>query len=923
MIAIYDKNNVLIREIEPNDSSSRNMEIMGANEITLQFSLTEYVDFPLMSWFVYRDEKYYLYAPFMWVENSRQNWDYTLIMGSSQYMLGKIKVRSLTDIPKRLKFSLHAKPDLFLKLIVDSMNASDSGWTYSTEMVAAEAKTIDFNCENCSEALKKIADTFETEWEVVAKEIRLRRVEKSKEWPIELAYGKGKGFLPGVGRDNYDSSTAISRLYVQGGDRNIDRTKYAGRDVLCLPANTTITHDGRTYKTDSEGLYLERIDQINDDISEGTLDLSNIYPMREGTVSSVITVDDEKCLYDIIDNSIPNDLDYNDYLIPEEKPTVVFQTGLLAGMEFEIDRYIHAERRFLLVPVNNLPKAPLVPQAGDKYAVFNVMLPTTYVTDAENKMLAEAAAYMHENEDPRYTFRGTLDSIYARNHWDALVGNIYPGYFVYFTNELALSEPMLIRITGIKEPLFRPYKSQITLSNVAQSNAFASKMADIKKQEVTEDRKDKDVLNFTKRRFRDAQETIKMLEKAMLEGFTESISPLTIQTMSLLVGSENLQFRFVNSPTDPTPKPHNVSFDQSTKTLTCPAGTIQHMTLGTTTISPSHAGNDYYFWNLPVMNRTGMDAEKGYYLYAKVSRSKTNQTGEFVLLENAVNMYADDNYYYLLMGILSSEFEDNRSFVSMYGFSEILPGRIVTDKIVSADGKTYFALDESKIGGNINFEDGLVSGDIGIGNNTGINAGMNGEGNANTDVRLWAGAPKENKTTAPFRVLHDGKLFATDADISGKISSGNGKNLLDSDGSGQLADGNVAWDAGGNVVMTGKLESNTSGQRVIIDPSSSNKISLVNSNNQIVGRFVFFELDSFEATRVILDRYDSNGMIYYETVVKPDGITISGPQDATAYIAMSLTQNKCNVRFIGLPTSSFNLQPGQLYINGNQLMIAT
>ena len=42
-----------------------------------------------------------------------------------------------------------------------------------------------------------------------------------------------------------------------------------------------------------------------------------------------------------------------------------------------------------------------------------------------------------------------------------------------------------------------------------------------------------------------------MLEDALLDNFTNSINPIAIQTMQMLVGDESLQFRFVNSKTNP------------------------------------------------------------------------------------------------------------------------------------------------------------------------------------------------------------------------------------------------------------------------------------------------------------------------------------------------------------------------------------
>ena len=88
-------------------------------------------------------------------------------------------------------------------------------------------------------------------------------------------------------------------------------------------------------------------------------------------------------------------------------------------------------------------------------------------------------------------------------------------------------------------------------------------------------------------------------------------------------------------------------------------------------------------------------------MYARVS--KTDESGEFLLSESAIKINESAGYYHLLTGILNSEHAGERSFVTLYGFTEILPGRITTDKIESADGKTYFDLLNGIIGGKISF----------------------------------------------------------------------------------------------------------------------------------------------------------------------------------------------------------------------------
>ena len=171
--------------------------------------------------------------------------------------------------------------------------------------------------------------------------------------------------------------------------------------------------------------------------------------------------------------------------------------------------------------------------------------------------------------------------------------------------------------------------------------------------------------------------------------------------MQLIVGDESLQFRFVNNKTTPSTVPHEVLYDSEMAVLTADAGIIQHMTLGITKISPSHSVDEYSFWDMAEYVSPPLDPEKSYYLYAKCSAS--TESGSFLLSESAIKMDDVAGYHHFLMGIVNSEYQGERSVVMLYGFTEILPGRITTDKIASTDGKTYFDLANGKIVGNIRF----------------------------------------------------------------------------------------------------------------------------------------------------------------------------------------------------------------------------
>ena len=719
---IFNASGVEILDAIVEDNSYRYRAIMGEHSLTLYYSLPEHVEIPIGSYCDFQGERFTLKRPENIKKHHTRDFAYTLILDSGKSKVAQYKFR---DTEGRLKFSLTAKPIDHLRMVVDNMNRRESGWAVGTCIDAVE-KTISYNHASCLDVLGQLSSEFETEYEVVGKVISLRKVEYNKEAPLALSYGKGNGFKSGVGRVNDGDKPPVGILFVQGGDKNIDFSKHGSRDLL-LPIEQSFVYDGKEYITDKDGLSLSRKNNQNPS-NEGSLDLSHIYPSRTGTVSSVTVVDEAGSLYDFTDSSIPEELDFSELQIEGETLTVVFQSGILAGREFEVSKYVHKEesdeegdeegdveiidtRRFELAPAEidgvTMPNSTFKPKIGDMYAVFGMMMPGSYICNnatqsgASWDMFKEAARYLSENEDFKFTFTGELDGIWSKKDWLRIGGKIKLGGYVQFTDTQFQPDGILIRITGIKDYINKPYSPIIELATSISGPSIKTDIDKIKPNEQEVEEYHKDSIRFTKRRFRDALETITMLEESLLD-FSGSINPITVRAMQLLVGDESLQFRFVTSKTAPSNKIHQITMDNETKTLTVDAGIIQHLTLGIKNISNEHKASDYKYWDLAqYVSPPLIESDKRYYLYARVS--KTDESGEFLLSENAIKIDESAGYYHLLTGILNSEHGGERSFVTLYGFTEILPGRITTDKIVSADGKTYIDLVNSIIGGKIRF----------------------------------------------------------------------------------------------------------------------------------------------------------------------------------------------------------------------------
>lgn len=687
-------------DVLPTDESYRYRSIMGEHTLNLYFALPTYTEIPTGAWCEFQGERYTLNQPAKVVKHNSRHFEYTLTMDSEGANLKNYKFRNPND--KTLKFPFTASPHYHIQILVDCLNMIDSGWQVGTTIEANE-KLISYNHNNCLEALDMIAKAFETEYEIIGKTIHLHKVEYFKDNPLPLQYGKGKGFKTGVSRTTEQSR--ITRLYVQGGERNIDRSKYGNKELL-LPKSQEYVYEGVTFVSDDKGLSIAiKNAQNNGFINEQSLDLSHIYPSRKGTISAVFEVDHDKHFYDFADTTIPEALNFSDLQIKGEKMVIYFESGMLSGREFEVSKYDHAQKRFQLVPKEEdgttMPNDIFKPAIGDQYSVYNMHLPAAYICDNDTKtgasweMMKEACKYLYENKADLFTFTGDLDGIWAKKHWANVGGRLKMGAYIHFSDNEFQRTPVAIRIVGLKEYVNNPYSPQIELSNKVQGQSFSSEIRKLQNQEVYFGELNKKAISETKRSWRNALETIKQVEEAFPE-YTKSIIPATVQTMMALVGNKAGQFAFVANKTNPITVPHTLYFDRNNKQINVGSGWIKHYTLGTTDIKPSHSAADYKYWYVsPFVSGRLDDKAKSYYLYIKAN--KVIETAEFVLSETKISMEQEAGYYHFLYATVNSEYDGERGIAQFNGFTEITGGQMVTNRIASGNGQQFIALYDDRI----------------------------------------------------------------------------------------------------------------------------------------------------------------------------------------------------------------------------------
>lgn len=697
---IYKSNGTLLMDVIPDDNSYRLRSIMANDSVTLQFVSTEAEKIPIGSYIDYMGGRYTLYKPVKVTKVSTRSYSYIANFTGVIDLLKKYMYKFLSSIPFELKFTLTAKPIVFLQLLVDNLNLHDSGWSVGSCVDMTEI-VLSFNHNSCYDVLNTLADKCKTEWSFEEKKLSLCKLEKFKEDPLLLTYGLGNGLKPGIQKQPAKDVLPPTVLYVQGGDRNISFSKY-GSKYLKLPISQELTYNGRKYVTDKDGMFITRSDRPLADVVEASFDGSEYYPKRIGTVSKVETsVVDGQTVYDIIDSSIPASLDFGGFVMDAETMTIIFQTGALTGKEFDV-QYVHVDRRFKIVSQNSddmlIPGTiPFIPAVGDTYAVFHINLPNDYICNnttqsgASWDMFREAARVLYESEDIEYSFKGSLDGLLTKKNWLSIGGKIVPGGYIQFTDKDIQEEPILIRIRSVKDYLTRPFSPEVELSNKTIAPSVNSEFDRIDQNEVNNENKHKEAQSFTLRRWRDAIAMQGMLEKAFKDyGKGQAMSWL--RTMSVLVGHESLQFRFVDRiATEADLSVHEIdhtfNYDQAKKVFSTPSGIIQHMTIDIDSLAPSHKATEYRYWSVAAYTSPYLDDTEAMYLYIRCSRS--DRTGSFLLSKEPHDL-EEGNYYYFLCGGLTDEIDGQRSFATLYGFSEIGPGWMRLNKIINIDGTQYW-----------------------------------------------------------------------------------------------------------------------------------------------------------------------------------------------------------------------------------------
>lgn len=551
-------------------------------------------------------------------------------------------------------------------------------------------KTLTFGeSDNCLSVLQNLCNqsNFNVEFEIVQSNgvYTVNLYERvGQTLPFIFEYGKGRG-LYDLHRENVSSSNIVTRLKVYGSTENIT-SKYRA-DRLCLPGKTK----GQS--------YIEKPEMVAKyGIFEGRKNFDDVKPTFTGSVESMIDT------FSFIDKKFPFDLNATNasgetlYLINGVSAKIHFNTGNLAGYDFEVKSYDHATHKFTLLKTTD-DRGDVFPSetsmafqfgVGNEYKILDVAYPSDIEAEAEAELIEVGNKYYDQNCQPKVQYglsvtKAYLQKLVGTN--DSVTNFFAPGDFLHVV-DADIDVDKAIRIKSFVRNILDPYNYTLTISDITTNatitNRVISDLVELDKIVTINNLKDP---TRARANWRSSREVLNMVFDPDGDYYTDKIKPGSIDTLALSVGAKSMQFGLINTVFQP-------NYNGNPRLVKWQGGVLTHYTI---------KEESAVSWVMADGQTTLTGNNSAYYLYAKCERN--GNAGVFIFTTSQIKVEDDVNYYHFLVGTLSSiDQELNvRSLALTYGFTMVNGRFIKTGRIESADGTTYFDLDNSEIGGRIVF----------------------------------------------------------------------------------------------------------------------------------------------------------------------------------------------------------------------------
>lgn len=515
MTTIYDSTGKERATVVVGSGSVRRFALMGDDYVTLKFVVAEplyiaigdYIDTDFGRFVIVSDQKPNIskttggYEYELKFEAPHCAWKNKISMLVYKQNVGNVEKRY------RKESSWNHTADIITQAeaaIIDNLECL--GMDYRVQLhgvdedTASKSVLVTYDNTSIYDALTLIADAFDVEWWIVGNIIYFGKCQFGEETEsVDLTLGDNVSDM-GNAKSSADFAT---RFYVYGSDRNLRNYRKNDRgesvalgvvtDRLMLPKGTDYidlykydTEGNRVYITDSAYTSDTNTEMPSEEVVENTIVFDDVYPKQDATITDVF-VYRKAPIKDSEGNVVKKIPIYwckvdgfifdRKYLLEGKTIQMMFQSGLLSGMTFDVtfnpanDAVKHpdgsvnkdAQRWELIYNTDygrELPDETLKPSAGDKIVFINfdakLVTDGDMVADAEKKLYTTAVDYIKKQATDNQTYDCTIMCDVARDGFTLDVGQR-----VRLVNAAFFRTPRKSRVIGWEIPLDIPYDNPV------------------------------------------------------------------------------------------------------------------------------------------------------------------------------------------------------------------------------------------------------------------------------------------------------------------------------------------------------------------------------------------------------------------------------------------------------------------------------
>ena len=402
---IYNKTGKAKNTVSPDSSSLWAQEVCVENAVTVNFTTWEFFVLSVGDYIEVGGQRFKIKKEYRPKQSNKQKYTYNAKFYGREHDTEDLLFCRLNQGEDDLEsvFAYDGTPMYFLTKVVQNLNRNTDGVVWKAgDAIAAGRRAINFNGLYCWDALNEIAQTFETEWWVDGEYLNLCKCERGERVTLGYLQGLKSGLTQ---KENTNAIKWFTRLIPVGSTRNIDASKY-GYAHLQLP---------------SRAKFIDLNTQLGLKEHREEAAFSEIFPHRTGTVSAVrqeVKTNEETgeyTVYYVKDSGLPFNPD--DYMLPGLIIHISFHTGNLSGKDFECNWHNDTQEFEIIntYPDENtqLPGGNLIPAIDDTYVLWNLRMPESYTTSAEQEYEAAVNNFLSEYAKDVSIYASDTDYIYV------------------------------------------------------------------------------------------------------------------------------------------------------------------------------------------------------------------------------------------------------------------------------------------------------------------------------------------------------------------------------------------------------------------------------------------------------------------------------------------------------------------------------